>query len=67
MILKMANEAKTIVLAFEQQPKMPRSRGQNLIELLQHHPGFSYLRLSQDGAPSHPLYLLSWDLTPKPY
>ena len=66
MILKMANEAKTIVLAFGQPPKMLRSRGQDLITLLQHHSGLSYLRLSQDGTPSHPLYLPS-DLTPQPY
>ena len=66
MILKMANESKTIVLAFGQPPKMLRSRGQDLIKLLQHHSGLSYLRLSQDGMPSHPLYLPS-DLTPKPY
>ena len=66
MILKMANEAKTIVLAFGQPPKMLRSRGQDLIKLLQHHSGLSYLRLSQDGTPSHPLYLPS-TLTPQPY
>ena len=66
IILKMANEAKTIVLAFGQPPKMLRSRGQDLIKLLQHHSGLSYLRLSQDGTPSHPLYLPS-NLTPKPY
>ncbi len=66
MILKMANEAKTIVLAFGQPPKMLRSRGQDLINLLQHHAGLSYLRLSQDGTPSHPLYLPS-TLTPQPY
>ena len=45
MILKMANESKTIVLAFGQPPKMLRS---------------------QDGTPSHPLYLPS-TLTPQPY
>ena len=66
MILKMANEAKTIVLAFGQPPKMLRSRGQDLIKLLRHHSGLSYLRLSQDGTPSHPLYLPS-DLSPQPY
>ena len=66
MSLKMANEAKTIVLAFGQPPKMLRSRGQDLIKLLRHHSGLSYLRLSQDGTPSHPLYLPS-DLSPQPY
>ena len=66
MILKMANEAKTIVLAFGQPPKMLRSRGQDLIKLLKDYSGLSYLRLSQDGTPSHPLYLPS-TLTPKPY
>ena len=66
MILKMTNEAKTIVLAFGQPPKMLRSRGQDLIKLLKDHSGLSYLRLSQDGTPSHPLYLPS-TLTPQPY
>lgn len=66
MILKMANEAKTIVLAFGQPPKMLRSRGQDLIKLLKDYSGLSYLRLSQDGTPSHPLYLPS-NLTPQPY
>jgi len=66
LILEMAKEAKTIVLAFGQPPKKLKLRGQELINLLKHHCGLSYLRLSKDGTPSHPLYLPS-DLTPQPY
>ncbi len=66
MILQMASEAKIIVLAFGQPPKKLKLRGQELINLLKHHSGLSYLRLSKDGTPSHPLYLPS-DLAPKSY
>ncbi len=62
----MAKEAKIVVLAFGQPPKKLRSRGQDLINLLKHHSGLSYLRLSQDGTPSHPLYLPA-NLTPTLY
>ena len=66
VILEMAKEAKTVVLAFGQPPKALRSRGQDLIKLLQNHLGLSYLCLSQNGTPSHPLYL-PCALMPKPY
>lgn len=57
LILAMAAEAQTVVLAFGQPPKALRQRGQDLVALLQHHPGLSYLRLAKDGTPMHPLYL----------
>ena len=57
MILEMAAESKTIVLAYGQPPKMLRSRGQDIVKLLQHHSGLCHLRLSKDGTPTHPLYL----------
>lgn len=66
MILEMAAEAKTVVLAYGQPPKALRSRGQKVVALLHDHPGICYLRLAQDGTPVHPLYLPA-TLRPKPY
>ncbi|RLS39460.1 MAG: DUF1643 domain-containing protein, partial [Planctomycetota bacterium] len=57
LILEMAAEAQTVVLAFGQPPKALRPRGQQLTQLLRRHPGLSYLRLAKDGTPVHPLYL----------
>jgi hypothetical protein len=57
LILEMAAEAQTVVLAFGQPPQALRPRGQQLTQLLRHHPGLSYMRLSKDGTPVHPLYL----------
>lgn len=57
LILEMAAEAQTVVLAFGQPPKALRPRGQQLSQLLRQHPGLSYLRLAKDGTPVHPLYL----------
>ena len=64
MILKMAAEAKAIVLAYGQPPKALRARGSEVVALLRHHPGLCHLRLAQDGTPVHPLYLPS-TLRPK--
>jgi hypothetical protein len=64
MILKMAAEAKAIVLAYGQPPKALRTRGSEVVALLRHHPGLCHLRLAQDGTPVHPLYLPS-TLRPK--
>ena len=57
MILQMAAEAKTVVLAYGQPPKALRRRGPEVVALLAHHPELCYLRLAQDGTPVHPLYL----------
>ena len=59
MILAMAAEAKTIVLAYGQPPKALRARGAEVVTLLGSHPGLCHLRLAQDGTPCHPLYLPS--------
>ena len=66
MILEMAGEAKTVVLAYGQPPKELRGRGQDLELLLCRHPGLCNLRLARDGTPVHPLYLPS-SLWPKPH
>lgn len=66
MILKMAAQAKTVVLAYGQPPKALRARGVEVVALLRHHPGLCHLRLAQDGTPVHPLYLPS-TLRPKPH
>lgn len=66
MILEMAAEAKTVVLAYGQPPKALRARGAEVGALLRHHPGLVHLRLAQDGTPVHPLYLPS-TLRPKPH
>ncbi len=57
MILQMAAEAKTVVLAYGQPPKALRQRGREVEALLAHHPGLCHLRLARDGTPVHPLYL----------
>lgn len=57
IILEMAAEAKTVLLAYGQPPKALRSRGLELVKLLRHHPDVRHLRLAQDGTPVHPLYL----------
>jgi hypothetical protein len=66
MILEMAGQAKTVVLAYGQPPKALRARGRELESLLVRHPGLCNLRLAQDGTPIHPLYLPS-TLRPKPH
>ena len=66
MILELASEATTVVLAYGQPPKALRARGAEVVTLLCHHPGLSHLRLAQDGTPVHPLYLPSI-LRPKPH
>lgn len=57
MILKMADQAETVVLAYGQPPKALRPRSQKVVELLRNHPRLCHLRLSKDGTPMHPLYL----------
>jgi hypothetical protein len=66
MILDMAAQAQTVVLAYGQPPKALRQRGQDVVALLSGHPRLCYLRLAKDGTPVHPLYLPA-TLTPQPY
>ena len=66
MILEMAAEAKTVVLAYGQPPKALCSRGAEVLALLRHHPGLCHLRLTLDDTPVHPLYLPP-TLRPKPH
>lgn len=57
MILEMAAEAETVVLAYGQPPRALRSRGTQVVAMLGHHAGLCHLRLAKDGTPVHPLYL----------
>ncbi len=57
MILEMAAQAKSVVLAYGQPPQALRKRGEEVVALLVHHQGLCHLRLSLDGTPVHPLYL----------
>ena len=66
MILEMATEAQTVVLAYGQPPKALRQRGEEVVTLLSNHPRLCYLRLAKDNTPVHPLYL-PITLTPQPY
>ncbi len=66
MILEMAAEARTVVLAYGQPPKALRARGPEVVTLLRHHPGLCHLRLAKDSTPVHPLYLPSI-LRPRPH
>lgn len=67
-ILRMASQAKTVVLAYGQPPTTAlKSRGQRVAQMLGHHPKLCCLKLAKDGTtPWHPLYLPS-DLLPIPY
>jgi hypothetical protein len=66
MILDMAAQAQTVVLAYGQPPKALRQRGQEVVALLSNHPRLCHLRLANDGTPVHPLYLPS-SLIPIPH
>ena len=66
MILEMAVQAKTVVLAYGQPPMALRPRGEEVVALLSQHQGLSHLRLSKDGTPIHPLYLPE-SLAPQPH
>jgi hypothetical protein len=66
-ILRMVRQVKTIVLAYGQPPKNLKKRGQEVVELLKHYPGLSFLQMAKDGkTPCHPLYLPG-SLVPKPF
>ena len=66
MILEMAAQAQMIVLAYGKPPKILRSRGRDVVALLEHHQGLCHLRLARDGTPIHPLYLPK-TLLPQPH
>ena len=66
MILKMAAEARIVVLAYGQPPKELRRRGAEVVSLLGKHRGLCHLLLAKDGTPVHPLYLPA-ALRPKPH
>ena len=66
MILDMAAQAQTVVLAYGQPPTALRQRGRYIVALLRDHPRLCHLRLAKDGTPVHPLYLPE-TLTPQPY
>jgi len=66
IILAMAKEARTIILAYGQPPKALRARGAEVVNLLRNHPGLCHLKLAKDGTPIHPLYLPS-TLRPIPH
>ena len=57
-LLSMAARAAIVVLAYGQPPKLLRARGARVVQMLrQAGAKLTYLRLSQDGTPQHPLYL----------
>ena len=57
-IRHMAQQAERIVLAFGKPPIRLRRRGEDVIDLLKHHPSLCYLKMAKDGVtPIHPLYL----------
>lgn len=66
-ILRMANQAPKIVLAYGAPPKELSKRGLEVVNLLINHPGLSCLKFAKDEiTPVHPLYLPG-NLFPKPY
>ena len=57
-ILAMARRAEIVVLAFGQPPKPLRPRAALVVAMLRTAGArLTYLRLSKDGTPYHPLYL----------
>lgn len=57
-ILRMAEKAERVVLAYGKPPKKLQARGRQIVELLKHHKGLSYLVMLKDGiTPKHPLYV----------
>lgn len=66
-ILAMAKRAEIVVLAFGQPPRPLRPRAAKVIAMLKTLGArLTYLRLSQDGTPQHPLYLPA-SLTPQDF
>lgn len=66
-ILSMAERAAIVVLAYGLPPKPLRPRAAVVVEMLRSAGArLTYLRLSQDGTPTHPLYLPA-DIKPLDY
>jgi hypothetical protein len=66
-MLHMASYAKIVVLAFGLPPKPLRPRATRILQLLRGAGAtLTFLRLTKDGIPGHPLYLPG-NLTPQPY
>jgi hypothetical protein len=66
-LFQMAQQAEMVVLAYGLPPKALRPRATQIVRLLReagHR--LTYLRLSKDGTPSHPLYLPG-NLVPQEY
>jgi hypothetical protein len=67
VILAMEKMSEIVVLAFGQPPKQLRTRAAHVIALLRTAGArLTYLRLSKDGTPQHPLYLPG-NLIPQEY
>ncbi|ORC38343.1 hypothetical protein B4O97_00880 [Marispirochaeta aestuarii] len=66
MIIEMAAEAETVVLAYGLPPKALHRHSNEVVALLSDHPRLCYLRLTKNGTPTHPLYLPG-NLSPQPF
>ena len=57
-IINMAHRADKVILGYGMPPRPLRARAQSTVQMLRDAGiAMSYLRLSKDGTPSHPLYL----------
>ncbi len=65
-LLRMARQSAFVVLAFGLPPKPLRPRATLVVDMLKGTVPLKYLRLTQNGTPSHPLYLPS-GLTPREF
>lgn len=65
-IIGLARSAHMVVMAYGIPPAQLKHRGAYVAGLLRSKHQLSYLKLNQDGSPSHPLYLKD-DLTPQKY
>lgn len=65
-LLRMARQSAFVVLAFGLPPKPLRPRATQVVDMLKGTVPLKYLRLTQNGTPSHPLYLHS-GLTPRKF
>jgi len=66
-ILAMARRSEIVVLAFGQPPQPLRQRAAKVIAMLRTAGArLTFLRLSKDGTPQHPLYLPG-SLTPQDF
>lgn len=57
ILLHMARSANMVVLAYGLPPKSLRPRAEQVVEMLRGEVRLTYLRLTKDGTPEHPLYL----------